>query len=158
MAEAESTGSGEQPERASRASQRRRRRRVAFIYAIGAVIVVGWAAHLGDSLPDVNVARHWNVAWVGLDVLIVFALAWTAWCAGRGDRRVVIPAVATATLLVVDAWMDVSTATRGDFWQSVLLALCVELPLAALSLFVAQRAIDSLAGSRELPISRATPR
>jgi hypothetical protein len=126
---------------------RRRRGRIAFVYAAGAVILVGWAAHLGISLPDVNMARHWNVAWVGLDVMIVITLSWTAWRAGHGDRRVVVPAVATATLLIVDAWMDVSTATRGDLWQSVVLAACVEVPLAALSLFIARRAVNALASS-----------
>ena len=126
---------------------RRRRGRIAFIYAAGAVILVGWAADLGISLPDVNMARHWNVAWVGLDAMIVITLSWTAWRAGHGDRRVVVPAVATATLLIVDAWMDVSTAARGDLWQSILLAACLEVPLAVLSLFIARRAVNAPASS-----------
>jgi len=131
--------------------------RVALIYAVGAVVVVGWAAHLGISLPDVNMARHWNVAWVGFDAMIVSALSWTAWRAWHRDRRVVVPAVATATLLVVDAWMDISTATRGDLWQSILLAACLELPLAALSLMVARRAVHALANSHA-PRSAPAPR
>ncbi|HEY5172672.1 MAG TPA: hypothetical protein VIK54_13175, partial [Acidimicrobiia bacterium] len=76
------------------------------------------------------------------DVLIVAALALTAWRSARGDRRVAIPAAATATLLVVDAWMDVTTAARADLWQSILLAVAIELPLAALSLLVARRALE----------------
>jgi hypothetical protein len=114
MAKAASIGPDSWTARGSRAGGRRRALRVAFIYAIGAVIVLGWAAHLGISLPDVNMAGHWSVGWVGPDVLIVFALARTAWCAGRGDRRVVTPAVATAALLIVDAWMDVSARLRYD--------------------------------------------
>ncbi len=134
---------------------RRRARRVAIIYGAGAAIVVGWAAYLGLSLPDRNIARHWNVAWVGLDCLIVLALAYTAWRGGHNDRRVVIPAVATATLLVVDAWMDITTAARADLWQSILLAVALEIPLAALSLLVARRALNSLANRSEQPITPA---
>ena len=119
------------------------RRRLALLYAAVAVVVIGWAVYLGASLPDVNLARHWNVAWVGLDAFIVTALVWTAWRAGHGDRRVVVPAVATATLLIVDAWMDVSTAARADLWESIVLAVFLELPLAALSLYVARRALDA---------------
>ena len=119
----------------------RRAQRVALIYGAGAVAVVGWSAYLGVSLPDRNVASHWNVAWVGLDSLIVVALAVTAWQTRCRDARVVIPATATATMLVVDAWMDVTTAARADLWQSILLAVVLEIPLAALSLLVARRAL-----------------
>ncbi len=133
---------------------RRPPRRVAIIYGAGAVVVIAWAAYLGVSLPDRNVASHWNVAWVGLDGLIFVALSFTAWRAGHNDRRVVIPAVATATLLAVDAWMDVTTAARPDLWQSILLAAGLELPLAALSLLVARRALDSLTRPSNSPRNR----
>jgi hypothetical protein len=126
---------------ASRAAPRRSARHIAMLFGAAAVVVVAWATHLGISLPDRNVARHWNVAWVGLDVLIVVAFALTAWRAGHNDRRVIIPAVATSTLLVVDAWMDITTSSRHDLWQSILLAAALELPLAVLSLLVARRAL-----------------
>ena len=115
-----------------------------MVYGLGAATVVGWASHLGMSLPDRNVAHHWNVAWIGLDGLIVVALAFTAWRSGHNDRRVVLPAAATATLLVVDAWMDVTTAARTDLWQSMLLAVALELPLAALSFLIARRVLEGL--------------
>jgi hypothetical protein len=130
-----------QRRQAHSARRLQRSRRIALVYGAGAVILIGWAAYLGVSLPVVHLARHWNVAWVGLDVLIVGALTWTAWRASHRDRRVVVPAVATATLLIVDAWMDVSTASRSDLALSIVLAVCVELPLAALSLLLARRAI-----------------
>jgi len=118
-----------------------RARRIAAFYAAGAVVLIGWAAYLGVSLPDRNVAHNWSAAWVGLDCLIVLALGRTAWHAARADRRVVISAAATAALLVADAWMDISTASRADLWQSVLLAVAVEIPLAALSLHLAERVL-----------------
>jgi len=119
----------------------RRARRVAALYGAGAVVLVGWAAYLGVSLPDRDLARHWNAAWVGLDALIVFSLALTARLAARRDRRVAIPASATAALLVADAWMDVTTAGRADRGLAILLAVVVELPLAALSFALARRSL-----------------
>ena len=142
-------------------AHRLRTRRVALLYGVGAIALVGWTVYLGDSLPDRNVAQHWNAAWVGLDVLIVLALANTAWRALRADSGVVIAAAASAALLVADAWMDVTTATRADLWQSLLLAAAVELPLAALSVIVARRALLSLSERAPLrPAShpRARPR
>jgi hypothetical protein len=52
----------------------RPRSRIVKIYAVGAVVLVVWAAYLGVTLPDRNLAHHWNAAWVGLDVLIILAL------------------------------------------------------------------------------------
>lgn len=44
----------------------------------------------------------------------------------------------TATLLVLDAWFDCTTADPGwPFVVSLMLALAVELPLAALSVWIA---------------------
>lgn len=125
----------------ARTIRHRRARRVAIVYGVGAVALIAWATYLGDSLPDRNVAQHWNAAWVGFDVLLVLTLALTAWRAAQFDRRVVIPAAASAALLVADAWMDITTSSRADLWQSLLLAVAVELPLAALSITVARRAL-----------------
>jgi len=117
----------------------RTRRRLAIAYGTGAAVLAIWAVFIGFSLPDRNVARHWNLAWAGLDVMIVLALATTAWRASRHDRRVALPATVTSTLLIVDAWMDVMTASRRDLWESLLLAGAVEIPLAVVSLIVAHR-------------------
>ncbi len=136
------------------APARFRKRRVATVYGIGAIILIGWATYLGASLPEHNVAQHWNAAWVGLDVLIVIGLTNTAWRAGHADRRVVIPAAATAGLLVADAWMDISTAARSDLWQSVVLAIAVEIPLAVISLLLARRALDRISDQRRAESSR----
>ena len=51
-----------------------------------------------------------------------------------------LPATATATLLVVDAWFDVMTAGgRKADRHGVLMAVCVELPAAVFSLWLARR-------------------
>lgn len=50
------------------------------------------------------------------------------------------PATMVATLLVVDAWFDVTTSTSGKAaTEALILALVVELPAAAFSLYVAHR-------------------
>ena len=50
------------------------------------------------------------------------------------------PATVVATLLVADAWFDVTTsATTTNAIQALILALLVELPAAAFSLYVAHR-------------------
>ncbi len=46
---------------------------------------------------------------MGFDILLVLAIVLTAYYAFRMDDRVQLPAMATATLLVVDAWFDVMT-------------------------------------------------
>ena len=63
----------------------------------------------------------------------------TAHMAFRLDARVVYPAT-VATLLVADAWFDVTTsASATEATQALILALAVELPAAAFSLYVAHR-------------------
>ncbi len=118
--------------------------RISLLYGGSAVVLVVWAGYLGASLPAERVAHHWNVAWVSLDALIVVALAATAITAQRRDPTIVMPAIATATLLVADAVMDVSTANHSDLWQALVLAFAVEIPLAVLSIRLAWRTIDRL--------------
>jgi hypothetical protein len=72
----------------------------------------------------------------------VLAIYLTAHLAFRLDARVVFPATAVATLLVADAWFDVTTsATAADATQALILALFVELPAAAFSLYVAHKVV-----------------
>jgi hypothetical protein len=119
------------------------------LFAILAVALIPWIAYLAYSLPQHALAKHYNISWVGFDIVLLLALARTAWLAFREKRQVELPAVATATLLVVDAWFDVTTARRGwPFIEALALAVLVELPLAALCLYIAHR-VERLAGARE---------
>src|SRR4051812_32811283 len=111
------------------------------VYALLAVAIVPWIIWLAWSLPERSVSAHYRLAWVGFDLLLCAALARTAYLAWRRSPFVVNVASATAALLVVDAWFDVTTSPGGnDLMLSVLLALLVELPLAVLSLVLAARA------------------
>jgi hypothetical protein len=111
---------------------------VAPVFAAAAFAVLPWVIYLGFELPDRSTAQHYNLAWVGFDVLLIIALARTALFAWQGKRRVQLPAVATATLLIVDAWFDVWTSS--DNWaliQALCFAFLLELPLAAMAMYIA---------------------
>jgi hypothetical protein len=111
------------------------------VYALLAVAIVPWIFWLAWSLPERSVSAHYRLAWVGFDVLLCGALARTAYLAWRRSPFLVNVASATAALLVVDAWFDVTTSPGGhDLLVSTMLALLVELPLAVLSLLLAGRA------------------
>ena len=70
--------------------------------------------------------------------LATFAV--TAWAAWKHRQVVIGCLIVLATLLCCDAWFDVTLDLRTNgFWFSLLLALCVELPLAALALLAARR-------------------
>ena len=121
-------------------SIRRRSRRTALLYAAGAALLIPWTVWLAVSLPRRQVDTHYRGAWVGFDVLLVVAIVLTAWFAFRMDARVQLPAMATATLLVVDAWFDVMTSHRGvELYEAVAMALVVEIPAALFSLWLARR-------------------
>src|SRR4051812_32854626 len=124
------------------------------VYALFAVAIVPWIVWLAWTLPERSVSAHYRLAWVGFDVLLCGALARTAYLAWRRSPFLVNVASATAALLVVDAWFDVTTSPGGqDLLVSTLLALLVELPLAVLSLLLAGRAQLEIArrGFRTLP-------
>jgi hypothetical protein len=115
-----------------------------------------WTIYIGIELPRHYVANHWNVAWVGLDVaqvIMIFATAWAAW-----RRRAILSLFATAagTLLLVDAWFDVTTARRGDLLQSVLFALVLEVPWATVLFWLTRRTIRQISHDRydDIPMSK----
>jgi hypothetical protein len=119
---------------------RRRARRMAWVYAVAGVLLIPWTVYLAVSLPRRVVDTHYRGAWVGFDILLVTAIVLTAYFAFRVDSRVQLPATATATLLIVDAWFDVMTAGRHKgVGLALLIAVCVELPAALGSLLLARR-------------------
>jgi len=101
------------------------------LIAASAAVLVPWAAYLAVSLPASVSARHWPAAWAGLDVVMAAGLAATAWLAVRRDRRMAFPAVATAALLLADAWFDVCTAPAGGPLVMALADMSVEVAEAA---------------------------
>ena len=119
---------------------RRRARRLAWMYLFAAALLILWTVYLALSLPKENLEHHFRLTWVGFDLALALSLYLTAHMAFRLDARVQAPAMVAATLLVVDAWFDITTATSGKAAiEALILALAVELPAAAFSLYVAHR-------------------
>ncbi len=118
---------------------RRRARLLAWLYTGAAVILLPWIGFLAVTLPRRQFDLHYRAAWVGFDLLLVLAIIRTAYMAFRVDQRVQFAATATATLLVVDAWFDMTTSGHRDqFFEALLLAVFVEIPAAVFSVYVAR--------------------
>lgn len=109
-------------------------------YLGAAVLLIPWIVYLGVVLPDRTTSEHWDVAWVGFDVMEFVALALTGWFAYRRSTWVEVAATAAAALLVIDAWFDITTANGGwNLVQAIVLGAGLELPLAAVSVWIARR-------------------
>lgn len=119
---------------------RRRRRRTIDVLVVICVGLIPWIVLLGVTLPRRYVANHWALAWVGFDVALLSVLALTAWAAWRRRQVVIIGALVTGTMLVVDAWFDIVTdSTTRDLVISIITAVFGELPLAVLAFVLAFR-------------------
>ena len=104
------------------------------------MVLAAWTAVLALTLPRYYRAGDWRGAWVGFDITLLVTFAVTAWAAWRHRQLVIICLVILATLLCCDAWFDVTLDVRtSGFLVSLLMALCVELPLAALAVIGARR-------------------
>jgi mannitol-specific phosphotransferase system IIBC component len=110
----------------------RHRRRTLELLTLCAVGLVLWTVLLALTLPSDYHVHQWRTTWVGFDALLVAAMASTAYLGWRKHRGAVIAALATAALLICDAWFDVSLAIgTPDIWISAVLAVVVEVPMAA---------------------------
>lgn len=104
-----------------------------------AVVLVPWVVYLALTLPREYAAQNWDRTWVGFDLLLVAMLAATAVLGWLRRQLVVLTSFTTGVLLVCDAWFDVMTAHGDDRVWSVVTALLVELPLAAVLVLAATR-------------------
>ena len=112
------------------------------LFTLFAVIMVPWTVYIGESLPQRQLSPHYDVSWAGFDVILLSALAATGFFALRRSRYLSMAATATAVLLVVDAWFDLMTTPEGQIAQSIVLAVVVELPLAAVCVWLSLHAQD----------------
>jgi hypothetical protein len=119
---------------------RRRARRYGWLYTAAAVVLLPWIVYLAVSLPKRNFDLHYRAAWVGFDVFLVLAIVRTAYMAFRVDPRIQISATVTATMLFLDAWFDIMTSgSRSQVLQAVVLAALVEIPAALFTMSLARR-------------------
>jgi hypothetical protein len=120
------------------------RRIFTLVTAAACIALIPWTITLAVTLPPHYVASHWRLTWVGLDTAMAFFLARTAWLTYRRRRGVVITAVITGTLLLVDAWFDVVTATgRSDRLVSLATAVFGNIPLAVVLFWAAWRVLHA---------------
>ena len=109
------------------------------LLGLGALLLVPWTLVLAYRLPARHTTDHWDVAWVGLDAAIAIALAATGWSIARRFSWAPSAAVVAATLLLCDAWFDISLASsRGEQVEAVLEAALVEIPLAIFLVLLAR--------------------
>jgi hypothetical protein len=117
------------------------------LLASAAVLETGWTIYLGWRLPRHYVANHWDLAWVGLDVAQIILLLLSAWAAWRGRALLILFASSAGTLLLLDAWFDVTTARNGGFMESLVLAVFLEVPSAIALFWITWRSVKELSNS-----------
>jgi len=106
------------------------------------LFLLPWSVIVGLALPSTADARHWALAWQGLDVSMAFVAALTNVLLVRRDTRAALTASIGATMLLLDAWFDVCTAGPGrEQLIAVPLAVFIEVPLAVGGLWIANRAL-----------------
>ena len=115
--------------------------RLATAVAAGvAAVLLPWCLILAATLPTSYQANHWKLAWIGLDCATAVAAGLTAYLLHTRNRRAILTAMTAGTLLLADAWFDVSTAAPGfDHNLSLAEALLLELPLALGAFLLASR-------------------
>lgn len=132
---------------------------IAGAYAILVIITIPWTVYIGITLPTKELSRHWDAAWVGLDIAIAFMLILNALFSYFESKWLVLSATATSTLLITDAWFDVVTAHSGrPFHEAAASAFFIELPLAILTFHVALRIMHREHGKPEGKLSRRNRR
>jgi hypothetical protein len=131
------------PLSAARSGGRPRAIGLAIIIACCVVLAI-WIGILAVTLPRYYRSGGWRAAWVGFDIAELAAFAATAWAVWRRRQVLIICLVVLATLLCCDAWFDVALdAGSRAFGVSVLSAVLVELPLAAIAIIGARRLLQT---------------
>jgi len=122
-------------------SQRRRTILLAAVIVCCAALAA-WIGVLAATLPRYYRAGDWRGAWVGFDIALLMTFAVTGWAAWRRRQILIICLVVLATLLCCDAWFDVVLNARTSGFQvSLLSAIFIELPLAAVAIQGARRLV-----------------
>ena len=111
-----------------------------------------WTLYLTYTLPSRHLTRHYDLPWVGFDIALLAAFAFTGWCAFRPSKWLVPAAAITGTMLVCVSWFDTITSSGGHEQVEAILEACfAELPLAAVCFYVvwdAERFLQLRAGRR----------
>ena len=121
----------------------RRRRRFGLLLIMACCVgLAGWIAVLILTLPGHFTSSDWRAVWVGLDIAELAAFAATGWAAWHQRQVVILLMAVTGTLLLCDAWFDLTLDYGSSgFAMSVVSAVVAELPLAFIMFAAARRLI-----------------
>jgi hypothetical protein len=121
---------------------------VPLLLALVAIGLVPWTLWLTFTLPSRHVTDDYDLAWVGFDIALAVAIGATAWTIVRGSKWLVPLAAVAGTMLLCDAWFDITTSSGAtERTVAILEAILAELPLAALCGFVVYDAETFLAAT-----------
>jgi len=133
--------------RLATAGNQRRRRLFLIATIVCCVVLAAWIGVLAVTLPRFYRAGDWRGAWVGFDMAELAAFAATAWAAWRGRQVLIMCLLVLATLLLADAWFDVTLDVRtSGFLLSLLSAVLIEIPLAVAAIIAARRLLHLTIG------------
>lgn len=126
----------DEPENTVLVDESRLIRWVGPAFTLFSVVMVPWIVYIAVSLPSRQLSPNYDLAWAGFDILLAAGLGASGYLALRRSRYLSAAAAATAALLVVDAWFDCMTTPGSDRWRSIAFCFLVELPLAAVCLWL----------------------
>ena len=117
---------------------------VPYFYGIICAILIPWTVFLAYVLPPRYISHNWDIAWTGFDIFMIFLFASTAILAIRKSAYSAISASMLGTVILTDAWFDILTSKPGlAERRSIIEAVIIELPLAILSFWLAQKIFRS---------------
>ena len=127
----------------NRLSARPRARWLPVALTILALALVPYLAVELTVVPQIQTAHRLQLAWAGLDMFEVLALAATGFALHRRPATAAIPATITGTLLICDAWINIIPSAGPALYEAIAMAF-IELPLAGLSFWIAARTAGEL--------------
>jgi hypothetical protein len=123
---------------------------VVVAFTAAGVALLPWTVWLSSSLSPHHVTNRWDLAWSGFDTGLAVLFIATAFAAYRRSPWVGAFAAALGTMLVADAWFDVILESHADELRfSIMLAVFLELPAAAVCFWLAHRTERLLAKAVE---------
>jgi hypothetical protein len=93
---------------------------------------LGWIIYLSTGIASIVTTQHYDIAWLGFDVLELSMVALAAAAAWKHHRSTTIFTGICAVMFAVDGWFDVWTSPHGGVLSAALLAVCLEGPLVAI--------------------------
>lgn len=125
------------------------------LFLLLVVLLLPWIVFLSVTLPGDQTVHDYDVCWVGFDVFLLVALAAVMWLAHKRSTWIEVAAAAAGTLLLVDAWFDITTSGGAQRWDAIVSAAVIEIPVSALCWWVARNAETLRRRTAQSLLSRA---